>query len=204
MSSTASTSSHEIRARSREVVAYHKDDARPGKPLFLLIPGGLVALASFLGILSVIYNEFESITGGSSATGEGLHSVVVLLIPYFVGLLLFSYGYELYSWRRALAMTLFLGGLGITLVFVFPVLLFCLWFLISRGPYSSSGYGFGTRPVISESKGRSQETPEKPLAPDRSKPLPPAFLSDFVCPVCGRPWPKGTLRKCPYCPYEKP
>ena len=35
-----------VRAKTSEVKEYHNDDARPGKPLYLLIPGGLIALAA--------------------------------------------------------------------------------------------------------------------------------------------------------------
>ena len=35
-----------IRARTRQVVDHHYDGDKPGKPLYLLIPGGLIALAS--------------------------------------------------------------------------------------------------------------------------------------------------------------
>jgi len=40
----------DVRARTRQVVDHHHDDDKPGKPLYLLIPGGLVALASLPGM----------------------------------------------------------------------------------------------------------------------------------------------------------
>ena len=44
-----------VRAKTNEVVDYHKDEAQPGKPLYLLIPGGLIALASLALIIWVAY-----------------------------------------------------------------------------------------------------------------------------------------------------
>ena len=36
----------QVGAKTHEVVDYHKDTLLPGKPLYILIPGGLVALAA--------------------------------------------------------------------------------------------------------------------------------------------------------------
>jgi len=35
-----------VRAKTAAVVDYHRDESQPGKPLHLLIPGGLIALAA--------------------------------------------------------------------------------------------------------------------------------------------------------------
>jgi hypothetical protein len=47
----------EIGAKTHEVVEYHHDDSLPGKPLHILIPGGLVALASLAVIIFVAYPD---------------------------------------------------------------------------------------------------------------------------------------------------
>lgn len=40
-----------VRAKTRQVIDHHYDDEKPGKPLYLLIPGGLIALASLALII---------------------------------------------------------------------------------------------------------------------------------------------------------
>ena len=48
----------DVRDRTRQVVDHHYDDDKPGKPLYLLIPGGLVALASLALIIYLAYLTF--------------------------------------------------------------------------------------------------------------------------------------------------
>jgi hypothetical protein len=45
----------EVSAKTQEVVDYDHDESLPGKPLHILIPGGLVALASLGVIILVAY-----------------------------------------------------------------------------------------------------------------------------------------------------
>ena len=45
----------EVGAKTKEVVAYDHDPSLPGKPLHILIPGGLVALAALAVIIYVAY-----------------------------------------------------------------------------------------------------------------------------------------------------
>lgn len=44
-----------VRTRTRQVVDHHYDDDKPGEPLYLLIPGGLIALASLALIVYLAY-----------------------------------------------------------------------------------------------------------------------------------------------------
>ena len=107
--------SHRVSARTSEVVDYHYNDAEPGKPLRLLIPGGLVAVASFLALGLVGYGQW--VEGGMYST-EGRLWAGLLLIPYFGGLFVFFYGYELYDLGRAIKWTLVAGVAGITILAV--------------------------------------------------------------------------------------
>ena len=45
----------EVNAKTHEVVEYDHDDSLPGKPLHILIPGGIVALATLAVIVLVAY-----------------------------------------------------------------------------------------------------------------------------------------------------
>src|SRR5436190_14609738 len=79
----------QVGAKTNEVLNYHKDDSLPGKPLYILIPGGLVALAALGTIILVAYlTWFE----GRLAQNVGL-VLIGILFPFYVGgVFLFRYG----------------------------------------------------------------------------------------------------------------
>jgi hypothetical protein len=124
----------EISAKTHEVVAYDHDESLPGKPLHILIPGGLVALAALAVILLVAYKTWFQ---GDLAQSTGL-LLVGLLAPFYVGgVFLFSYGYELYNIPRALRLT----AIIVFLTFAAVVIVAVLFFLLGSGkgrPESSS------------------------------------------------------------------
>ena len=79
----------QVSAKTQEVVEYDHDEALPGKPLHILIPGGLVALASLAVIILVVYRTWFS---EELNQGTGL-LLVALLAPFYAGgVFLFSYG----------------------------------------------------------------------------------------------------------------
>jgi hypothetical protein len=86
----------DVSAKTQEVIAYDHDTSLPGKPLHILIPGGLVALAALGVILYVAYLTWFQ---GELDRSTGL-LLIGLLAPFYVGgVFLFSYGYELYNTR---------------------------------------------------------------------------------------------------------
>ncbi len=113
----------EVSAKTQEVVAYDHDESLPGKPLHILIPGGLVALASLAVIVYVAYlTWFE----GELDQGTGL-LLIALLAPFYVGgVFLFSYGYELYNIPRALRLTAIIVFVTVGAVVIVAVLFFLL------------------------------------------------------------------------------
>ena len=128
--------SRQVTARTREVVDYHYDDSRPGKPLHLLIPGGLLAIASLVLLGLVGYGEW--VEGGISSS-QGQLWAALLLIPYFGGLFLFFYGYHLYDLGRALLWTLIAGVAGITILAVGWVVLRALGGAAAAGGAAAGG-----------------------------------------------------------------
>ena len=48
----------QVSAKTQEVVDYHRDDSRPGKPLFIMIPGALLALAALGLIIYIAYRTW--------------------------------------------------------------------------------------------------------------------------------------------------
>ena len=105
--------------KTREVIDYDHDESLPGKPLHILIPGGLIALAALGVIVLVIYQTwFENQLAQS--TGSVLLAV---LAPFYVGgVFLFSYGYELYNIPRAIRLTAIIVFVTLAAVVIIAVL----------------------------------------------------------------------------------
>jgi len=113
----------QVGAKTHEVVEYDRDDSLPGKPLHVLIPGGLIALASLAVIIFVAYQTwFEN--NLDQSTGIIL---LVILAPFYIGgVFLFSYGYELYNIPRALRLTAIIVFVTIGFIVIVAVLFFVL------------------------------------------------------------------------------
>src|SRR5258706_12293111 len=92
----------QVGAKTNEVVNYHRDDEQPGKPLFLLIPGGLIALGSLGLIIYIIYQTlFHNQLDEKISIG-----LIMLFAPFYVGgVFLSSFGYDLYDFPAPLRLT---------------------------------------------------------------------------------------------------
>lgn len=113
----------QVSAKTQEVVEYDHDESQPGKPLHILIPGGLIALASLAVIILVAYLTWYE---GRLGQNTGL-LLIALLAPFYVGgVFLFSYGYELYNVPRALRLTAIIVFLTVASVVIVAVLFFVL------------------------------------------------------------------------------
>lgn len=113
----------QVAAKTHEVVEYDHDDSKPGKPLHILVPGGLIALAALGVIILVIYqtwfeNQLEQSTGVV---------LLAILAPFYVGgVFLFSYGYELYNIPRAIRLTAIIVFVTLAAVVIIAVLFLVL------------------------------------------------------------------------------
>jgi hypothetical protein len=113
----------QVGAKTQEVIAYDHDESLPGKPLHILIPGGLIALAALGVIILVAYRTWFQ---GELDQGTGL-LLIGLLAPFYVGgVFLFSYGYELYNIPRALRLTAIIVFVTVAAVVIVAVLFFVL------------------------------------------------------------------------------
>jgi hypothetical protein len=113
----------EVSSKTQEVVGYHQDESLPGKPLHLIIPGGIVALAFLAVIVLVAYLTWWE---GRFSQGTGL-TLIALLAPFYVGgVFLFSYGYELYNVPRAIRLTVIIVFVTLASVVIVAVLFFVL------------------------------------------------------------------------------
>lgn len=113
----------EVRSKTQEVIDYDHDESLRGKPLHILIPGGLIALAALGTIILVIY-----LTWFDGRVNETLGlGLILLLAPFYVGgVFLFSYGYELYDIPRALRLTAIIVFLTVAAVVIVAVLFLVL------------------------------------------------------------------------------
>src|ERR1700692_322381 len=92
-----------VPAKSRDVVAHHFAPDCPGRPLYLMIAGGVAAAMSGVWIFflakAIWVDHLRSVDTARP-------QLIGLLAAYFAGLAIFSYAYELYNWRRAVWLTL--------------------------------------------------------------------------------------------------
>lgn len=211
-----------IRTKTNQVIDHHYDDAKPGKPLYLLIPGGLIALASLALEIFIAYQAFLN---ESIPQSTGLLLMLVLAPFYIGGAFIFSYGYELYDIPRALRDTAIIVFIAVAAVVIIAVLFVVLGAMGEGGSRSSSsrsssrsesttlggggsggggggggiggGYFPGMGPIFIGSTGPTRvETREVvheiPVEPPKPQPI--------TCPYCGRAYvPAENKYACPNC-----
>ena len=219
--SSSNSGTLNVRARTRQVVAHHYDDAKPGKPLYLMIPGGLIALASLALIVFIGYHIW--ITGDLSST-DGL-PLIVLLLPFYIGgVFLFSYGYELYDMPKTLRLTAIIVFITVAAVVIVAVLAVALFAMGEKGSGSSNssrsrqsssggagstGYGGWNMPLViggigglgSPTQTVTREVVQVPTEPPKPKPIQCPYCgssyvpedSHFACPNCGAATPQEML-----------
>jgi hypothetical protein len=113
----------QVGSKTHEVVDYHRDDSRPGKPLHIMVPGGLIALAVLGLIIAIAYQTWFEV---QMEQNTGL-TLIGILSPFYVGgVFLFSYGYELYNIPRALRLTAIIVFVTLAAVVIVAVLFFVL------------------------------------------------------------------------------
>ncbi|MEW6401550.1 MAG: hypothetical protein AB1649_07095 [Chloroflexota bacterium] len=223
---TSQYRARQVGAKTHEVFEYHRDEARPGKPLHLLIPGGLVALATLALVIYVAYLTWFT---GDLAQDTGLF-LMILLAPFYVGgVFLFSYGYELYDMKRALRLTAIIVFVTLAAVVIIAVLFFLLG--ESKGgsssgssKSSSSKSGGGSKGRYSSSASRSSgssshsgvgsggaiiidglgSTRTRTVTKEVTREVPVAPRS-IACPFCGRSYvPAEQKYACPACGAATP
>jgi hypothetical protein len=176
-----------VSAKGRDVVAHHFSPQCPGRPLYLMIPGGVAAVTAGIWIFvlakAVWVDHLRSVHGATP-------QLVVLLAIYFVGLAIFSYAYELYDWRRAVALTLLLGAVGLAIIYVGVAIASVLRCLSKRDSRDNSDGNSGHTSAVG---GFYVDTPEGAgSGPDGN------ILSLATCPQCGQPL-SAIGSACPSC-----
>jgi DNA-directed RNA polymerase subunit RPC12/RpoP len=206
-----------VRAKTRQVVDHHYDDTTPGKPLYLLVPGGLIALAS---LALIVYIAYQTWFQGEMTTDKGL-TLVAILAPFYIGgVFLFSYGYELYDVPKALRLTAIIVFITVAAVVIIAV----LFVLLSGGKGSSSSSSkkesksSSSSSDSSSSRGGNVLTGVGPIfigsgLPTRTVtrevvrevPVEPPAPQPINCPYCGHAYvPAETNYACPSCGAATP
>lgn len=149
---TSEYKARQVRDKTHEVYEYDHDAQKPGKPLHILIPGGLIALAT-LGLIGLIayLTWFE----GTFTEDTGLFLCLILAPFYVGGVFLFSYGYELYNIPRAIRLTVIIVFVTLAAVVIVAVLFFVLGNM--KGGSSSSSKS-SSRSKSSSSKSSSSSS----------------------------------------------
>jgi hypothetical protein len=206
----------EVRAKTRQVVDHHYDDAKPGKPLYLLVPGGLIALASLAVIVFIAYHIWVQ---NDLPQASGLPLIAVLAPIYIGGVFLFSYGYELYNMPKALRLTAFIVIITLLAVVIIAVLFAALAAMGDRESRSSSpqssraspasggnpgpAAGFGLWPIFLGGFGGPTHTMTREVVHDAPAAPPPP--QPIECPYCGSSYvPAQTHFECPNCGAAAP
>lgn len=209
-----------VRHKTRQVVDHHYDEGKQGKPLYLLVPGGLVALASLAMIIATAYAIWIR---GSLAQANGVILLVLLAPLYIGGVFLFSYGYELYNLPKALRLTAIIVFLTVAAVVILAVLLVLLGGMggevaprtsnSSRSKKSAANGGgprsggFGFWPIFLGGWGfpgrnmTRQITSDQPAEEAPPQPVECPFCStsyvpednNFICPNCGAATPQELM-----------
>lgn len=201
--------SYRLRPRSHEVIDYHYDEQKPGKPLLLLIPGALAALGSIALMLLVAALSFGNDPSINPTLGTAL---IVALVPIYIGsVFLFSYGYELYDIRKAIRLTAIIVFVTLAAVFMFAVLLIVLGALgkskssssssssrsSSSGGGGSGGFLRGIGPILINSPSMPHTVTREVI---REVPVEPTTPQPIRCAYCGRPYvPNESMYACPNC-----
>lgn len=209
----------QVSAKTQEVIAYNHDESLPGKPLHILIPGGLVALASLAVIVLVAY-----LTWFKGELDQGTGSLLVLLLaPFYIGgVFLFSYGYELYNVPRAIRLTAIIVFVTVAAVVIVAVLFFLLGSgkglpessskkkssgkpKVEARPTSSGGGGlpnFGPLVVLGGPGQTHTREVTREVVKEVEVPVAPRSID---CPYCGRSYvPADQNYACPACGAATP
>jgi uncharacterized membrane protein YgcG len=109
----------QVGPKTQEVVDFHNDDSRPGKPLRIIVPGALIALASLGAIIYVVYQTWLK---EILPENQAIKYLLMLAPVYIIGVFLFSYGMEMFNLAKSLKLTAIIVFTTVFIVVVIAVL----------------------------------------------------------------------------------
>ncbi|RLT03090.1 MAG: hypothetical protein DWI21_16205 [Planctomycetota bacterium] len=183
-----------VRKKTREVANYHHDTALPGKPLHMVIPGGLMALACLGTIIAVIHQTWLE---HNWAEERGI-GTLALLVPVYVGsVFFFSYGYELYDTDRAIKLTAWIVFLTLGIVVIVGVLV-----ALASGSNNGSDSKSNSKSSKGSSKGSSDDSLLASLSSSSDSPNSRSGSSSFARPIIDLSFPTVINEAAPVAPAE--
>jgi hypothetical protein len=214
---TPQSATRQVRARSQEAVAYHYDDQKPGKPLWLIIPGAMAAITSLVLGFGVAYFTFQDPRLDQTL---GTFLCVGFIPFYIMGVFVFSYGWELYDIAKAIRLTAIIVVVTFFATFMLVAVVAILGALgKSKSSSSDSSRSFSSRSSSSGGGSRggglldgigpifinapSTQTVTREIV--REVPVEPPAPEPIPCEYCGRPYiPEENKYACPNCGAPTP
>ena len=187
----------QVGARTAHVMEHHYSTENPDKPLWLLVPGAMIALAALGVIISFAYQAWYAKT---ITIDQGVSRILLLAPVYAAGVFVFSYGYELYDFGAAIRLTLIV--VAITALAV--VMVAALFAVLSGSKDAKTASLSKSRPGVGASSGRglslnlgrgdhwvSSNSSPPPATSGPILPVPPPIASAdmppaLACPACGQ------------------
>jgi len=167
-----------VLAKSRDVVTHHFAPEWTGRPLYLMIPGGVSAVVAGVWIFMLAKAVWVDHLRAVDAARPQL---IALLAAYFAGLAIFSYAYELYNWRRAVWLTLILGVVGLAIIYVGVAIASVLRWLPRKDNGGNSDSDADHRPPVTTFGFYGDHREGAGSGPGGN------ILSLATCPQCGQP-----------------
>jgi hypothetical protein len=201
----------QVMQKTREVLDYHDNPARPGRPLYILLGGGGLAVLALVLAALLAYRAWylKDVQETQAITGLSF-----LFCFYVLGIFLFSMGYELYDTARAVRLTLIVSVASFLAVMLIAGVVIALAQIrgssraingLARAADSGNSNAL-LQSVISMTGGDDDKKDDNPGWFGFSvPPAPPVEPVDFLitCPSCHRkftPMPPKAI--CPWC--DKP
>jgi hypothetical protein len=194
------------------VMEHHYNTENPDKPLWLLVPGAMIALAALGVIIGFAYQAWYAKT---ITIDQGVSRILLLAPIYAAGVFVFSYGYELYDVGAAIRLTLI-----VVVVTALSVLMVAALFAVLSGSKDAKSAGSSkSSPRVGGSSGRgfnlnlgrgdhwvsSTSSPPPPATLGPIVPVPPPIARAdlppaLACPACGQSFFLGSRTLfCPSC-----
>ena len=147
---TSEYKARQMRDKTHEVYEYDHDETKPGKPLHIMVPGGLLAIVVLALIVFIGYQTWIE-----ENLAQSLGTILCLILaPFYVGgVFLFSYGYELYNIPRAIRLTAIIVFFTVAAVVIVAVLFLVLANMKDGGNSRSSSRNRSSSKSPSKSSG---------------------------------------------------
>ena len=186
-----------VRDRAREVVAFHRDPSRPGRPIRSTLIGAIFALVTFAAAIYVAYITWYQERISSS---EGIALLGAIFVAHAVSVLVFTYAYESYDIGKALKLALVILLAAVSVLAV-VIVVFAVLAALRDGDADLGDVGdvIGS---VGKGLGKLAEGALESAVDSIDAPGPAAAFAGAAvntCPTCGRSLLETEGPMCPTC-----